>query len=1053
MNDTIKVWILSGDKYVQGTVSKSQYDSGIKMLNVVTSAGNSIIVARQEIIRANPEDLSISDLTSLPFLDEPNLLQALHDRYNQNQIYTYMANVLIAVNPYQTLSSSTGDTSKKTPHVCGIAQQALEQLYRVDRKSLKSQPQSIVCCGESGSGKTVSTKQIMQHLCSASNPNITMQILDANPILEAFGNAQTLRNHNSSRFAKFIKMYFSSSQTIISAFTETYLLERSRVVTPPTGERNFHILHALQREKTPSEKFTYLGGVSGDVKTTSGDVKTTLGDVKTTLSDLESRLEHFGFKKTDTENLWNLCLGILHLGNVTAQPGVAPHEQFVISPTGKIALDKAALSWKIEPLVLETYLCNRSLVVIKDVVQMKLSIHDTIINRDAMAKLLYLKIFQWLVDRVNRGVSIIDESRERWIGILDVFGFEVFPNNSFEQYCINLANEKLQNFFNQYILDSEQNEYLKEGIMWKPLVMPSNTVTLNLLEGKPSGIISLVDSVCMMPKGTSEILIDNIVSVHAKHPSLFVTKKTKNTFGVHHYAGDVVYDTTNFLSKNNDSQNPDFIQLFKSSKIDLLKQLFSDSSTVTPSSSRFVSVGRIFQHQLSSLLQTLQATTPYFVRCINPNPHQKPKTFNWQYIRPQIKCGGLLQAVEVLKYGYPFRVSYTQISEPVIKQLSSHVSYPLDSAVYARNICEGLMMFLVSQKSPEATSKYQLGITKIFFGSGQQHILENLLQYMKTPLPFNVIQHVHKWIKKRRWDRLRCGIRVYLHWKHELKRVQVMYVWRKAVRILQIINLTFGRVLKKIRKTVPRKWSIYSPSNRSGSPEMSAPDIIDMLETNVETSLETMHQETDKLKKEASALREQQLLLEQQSLKAAEEREKAFIEKEEHWKNILQQTTAEWKQKCEEKEQRVSQLAELETLRAAELKSITEQVDVKSKMLQEATLKQQSLEQMLLEREQNVKYHKDQIKMLKEKEIEVKGVFENQLNTTQQVFIQHNQTMQAKDKLIEQLKSHIKKLETDMQIQLGQYRQSLQQTYERRIKLLEKQIKRQQLQIYSLSKG
>ena len=406
---SVTVWA-PDDKvcYVKGQVPKAEWDA-VKnaVLHVLLPSGQLKTCARHQTFRANDdpkETKHLNDLTVLVFLDEANLLAALSRRYTDNAIYTYMANILIAINPYKDLplydiQSWKATKRVKEPHVFDIAQQALTQMNFLDARTLQYQPQSIICCGESGSGKTVSTKQIMRYLCSTGEVKggtslITQQVLDANPILEAFGNAKTRRNHNSSRFAKFIKMYFSDTGSAVqAAFTETYLLERSRLVAPPTGERNFHIFYYLAHRRHVQEKFRYLGSENLSAQ-----------EAVTQFQDVEQRLRHFQFAEPELSQLWNVCSGLLYLGNIgtAAKEG---HQEFTVPPESLPALSAVAKYWGLKEEVLQRFLERRNLYVRQEVVEMKLSVHEAHINRDSIAKTLYVKLFQWLVTRINQTIG------------------------------------------------------------------------------------------------------------------------------------------------------------------------------------------------------------------------------------------------------------------------------------------------------------------------------------------------------------------------------------------------------------------------------------------------------------------------------------------------------------------------------------------------------------------------------------------------------------------------------------------------------------------------
>ena len=426
---------------------------------------------------------------------------------------------------------------------------------------------------------------------------------------------------------------------------------------------------------------------------------------------LEQCMRRFGLEGAVLQEVWDICSGILFLGNLTSQG-----DTFSIStkPMTDLLLEVSRW-WRVPVQTLRAYLETHNLYVNREVVNMPFSVHDGAINRDALVKYTYDQLFQWIVRRINRTTSPAKVDDAPWIGILDVFGFESFDVNSFEQFCINLTNEKLQNFFNRYILQSEQDEYLREAILWHPVEVQDNSDTLELLEGRPSGILSLLDSACVMPQGTPKIWVENIFALHRQHPRLKKphARAGPMSFSIMHYADSVMYSATDFLHKNNDSQNVDLFKLLASSELSIFKEL-GTAGTATKGGAKFSSVSRVFQQQLAALMQTLQSTTPFFIRCVNPNPRQSSGDFDTRYVQPQIRMGGLLQAVEMLKYGYPFRLSYSLLAGPLIPRLFPRfIPYALDAKpVFARNICEGLVHHFAPRSS---AASCQLGLTKIFF--------------------------------------------------------------------------------------------------------------------------------------------------------------------------------------------------------------------------------------------------------------------------------------------------------------------------------------------------
>jgi len=1016
----VNVWVPSPIKlYTVGTVVKDELQNNNVTVSVWVTGESAPRQIDKSLTFPHQDGLTLAltdDLTSLRDLNIPNLLHALEFRYNKSRIYTFVSNVLIAVNPYADIALYDIHRYRenyKDPHIFAIAQCALDQLTHLDPRTLCHQPQSIICCGESGSGKTVSSKQVLRYLCSGSvsGNKVTQHVLNSNPVLEAFGNAQTLRNKNSSRFAKFVKIHFteherSTLKTVATAHTETYLLERSRLTFVPEGERNFHIFYGLSIIKAPRERFRYLGASADTLDEISHQ------QLIVQFQTVDQTLQSFGIQSS---LVWDLCLGILYLGNI--EHDHSTHSDTFVPKTQYLQTTAQLLGLGTDEL--RMFLETRKLVVGKETVVVKYSVSDGTGNRDSMAKYLYTSLFQSIIDKMNGQFPSLPVSQTCWIGLLDVFGFESFKMNSFEQFCINLANEKLQHFFNYYILDTEQELYRTEYIIFQPISLENtqNVDTLQLLEGRPSGIIHLLDSVCIMPKGSPQILTDNIYSIHHGHPRLERTKiNSGSVFTIQHFAGTVTYTTTEFLSRNNDTKSQDLLTLLQQS----CNQFVQSAATVSfkgQQKSRFTSVGRVFQGQLTLLLETLKSTTPFFVRCINPNPRQCAGDFDWTYIEPQIRLSGLLQAVEMLKFGYPFRLSYRDVATPLLAPLSLLISYELTHPMYLRNICEALFKYTMKyscsdsevkskEKSTSGNHWYQLGLTKIFFRSGQQGIVDKVLEYTRAP-PQDLLLSISQWIKKRQRDRLKGGIRTILYLQQRLHGIRIRYQWRRMVRRAMIIKKTFYKVLAKIRKQKHRLSRPSKNTSRSHSrvsfdsrvsfePILSPPEMDEII---------TLQQNREVLIAEQSKLKEETRLV-------SEEREKEFKKLEETYKNEVR----------EEREKYLGLLAQQETILASKLHTLNTSVE-------EMTIR---CNELIQEKER-----------LRQDHLEIKTFYETSVIGAQDVIQQFQQQLKKKETFIEKLEKQIQQL----QIQHNQ-----QHTlYEERIRQLERSLYQQQQEVRRLS--
>lgn len=488
----------------------------------------------------------VDDMTKLTYLNEPGVLYNLARRYALNEIYTYTGSILIAVNPFTNLPHLyNGHMMEQykgvrfgelSPHVFAVA----DASYRAMMNDSRSQ--SILVSGESGAGKTESTKLIMQYLtfvggrASSDDRTVEQQILKSNPLLEAFGNAKTVRNNNSSRFGKFVEIQFDKSGRISGAAIRTYLLERSRVVQITDPERNYHCFYQLCASGEDAERYG-LGDPS-NFHYLNQSKTYELDGVSSAEEYLKTRkaMDVVGISPVHQEAVFRSLAAILHLGNIEFKPGKEHDSSTIKDEKSAYHLQKAAELFKCDLDLLVSTLCSRSITTREGKIMKALDCASAASSRDALAKNVYAKIFDWLVETINKSVGQ-DKSSRVQIGVLDIYGFECFKNNSFEQFCINFANEKLQQHFNEHVFKMEQEEYRNEQINWSYIEFVDNQDVLDLIEKKPIGIISLLDEACMFPKSTHETFSMKLFQSFPAHPRLEKVKFSRTDFSVSHYAG------------------------------------------------------------------------------------------------------------------------------------------------------------------------------------------------------------------------------------------------------------------------------------------------------------------------------------------------------------------------------------------------------------------------------------------------------------------------------------------------------------------------------------
>ncbi|KAJ6305329.1 hypothetical protein OIU78_020796 [Salix suchowensis] len=697
--------------------------------SVISPPDGKVLKVKTEcLVPANPDILDgVDDLMQLSYLNEPSVLYNLQYRYNRDMIYTKAGPVLVAINPFKEVPlygnnyiEAYKNKSMESPHVYAITDTAIREMIRDEVN------QSIIISGESGAGKTETAKIAMQYLATlGGGSGIEYEILKTNPILEAFGNAKTLRNDNSSRFGKLIEIHFSETGKISGAKIQTFLLEKSRVVQCMEGERSYHIFYQLCAGASPKLREKISLKIASEYKyLRQSNCYTITGvDDAERFRVVTEALDIVHVSKEDQESVFAMLAAVLWLGNVSFS--IVDNENHVepLADEGLITVAKL-IGCNVGELKLA--LSTRKMRVGNDTIVQKLSLSQAIDTRDALAKSIYSCLFDWLVEQVNKSLAVGKRITGRSISILDIYGFESFERNSFEQFCINYANERLQQHFNRHLFKLEQEEYIQDGIDWTKVDFEDNQDCLNLFEKKPLGLLSLLDEESTFPNGT-DLTFANKLKQHLNSNSCFRGERDK-AFSVSHYAGEVTYDTTGFLEKNRDLLHLDSIQLLSSCSCHL-PQIFasnmltqSEKPAVGPlykaggADSQKLSVATKFKGQLFQLMQRLENTTPHFIRCIKPNNSQSPGSYEQGLVLQQLRCCGVLEVVRISRSGFPTRMSHHKFARRYGFLLLESVSSSQDPLSVSVAI---LHQFDIS---PEM---YQVGYTKLFFRTGQIGVLED----------------------------------------------------------------------------------------------------------------------------------------------------------------------------------------------------------------------------------------------------------------------------------------------------------------------------------------
>ncbi|KAL5721307.1 Myosin-1 [Ranunculus cassubicifolius] len=689
--------------------------------------GKTVKVDTDSLLAANPDILDgVDDLMQLSYLHEPSVLYNLQYRYNQDKIYTKAGPVLVAVNPFKKVPLYGDDyieayrqKSLESPHVYAITDTAIREMIRDEVN------QSIIISGESGAGKTETAKIAMQYLAAlGGGSGIEYEILKTNPILEAFGNAKTSRNDNSSRFGKLIEIHFSGTGKISGAKIQTFLLEKSRVVQCAEGERSYHIFYQLCVGAPPAlrEKLNLKEAHEYKYLKQSNCYSIAGVDDAERFHTVTEALDVVHISKEDQESVFAMLAAVLWLGNISFT--VIDNDNHV-EPVSDEGLCTVAKLIGCEVVALKLALSTRKMKVRNDNIIQKITLSQAIDARDALAKSLYACLFEWLVERINMSLEVGKRRTGRSISILDIYGFESFHRNSFEQFCINYANERLQQHFNRHLFKLEQEEYVQDGIDWAKVDFEDNQDCLNLFERKPLGLLSLLDEESTFPNG-SDLTFANKLKQHLNSNSCFRGEREK-AFSVFHYAGEVTYDTSGFLEKNRDLLHLDSIQLLSSCTCKLPQNFASNllAQTEKPvvgalhrsggADSQKLSVATKFKSQLFQLMQRLESTTPHFIRCIKPNNLQRPGIYEQALVLQQLRCCGVLEVVRISRSGYPTRMSHQKFARRygflLLESVSSQDPLSVSVAILHQfNILPDM---------------YQVGYTKLFFRTGQIGVLED----------------------------------------------------------------------------------------------------------------------------------------------------------------------------------------------------------------------------------------------------------------------------------------------------------------------------------------
>uniref|UniRef100_A0AAX7VPC0 Myosin, heavy chain b n=1 Tax=Astatotilapia calliptera TaxID=8154 RepID=A0AAX7VPC0_ASTCA len=731
------------EMYLKGKLVKREGGKA----TVETLCGKTITVKEDEVFPMNPPKFDkIEDMAMMTHLSEPTVLYNLKERYAAWMIYTYSGLFCVTVNPYKWLPVYdsivvAGYRGKKRieapPHIFCISDNAYQFMLQ-DREN-----QSILITGESGAGKTVNTKRVIQYFATIAvaggkkteqvpgkmQGSLEDQIIAANPLLEAYGNAKTVRNDNSSRFGKFIRIHFGTTGKLASADIETYLLEKSRVTFQLSAERSYHIFYQLTTGHKPelieallitTNPYDYPMISQGEITVTS------INDVEEFIAT-DTAIDILGFTADEKISMYKLTGAVMHHGNMKFKQKQREEQA---EPDGTEVADKIAYLMGLNSADLLKALCYPRVKVGNEYVTKGQTVPQVNNSVNALSKSVYEKMFLWMVVRINEMLDT-KQSRSYFIGVLDIAGFEIFDFNSLEQLCINFTNEKLQQFFNHHMFVLEQEEYKKEGIEWEFIDFGMDLAACIELIEKPMGIFSILEEECIVPKATDITFKNKLYDQHVGKSAPFqkpkpAKGKAEAHFSLVHYAGTVDYNVNGWLEKNKDPLNDSVVQLYQKSSTKLLAFLYASHASAEggkkggkKKGGSFQTVSALFRENLGKLMTNLRSTHPHFVRCLIPNESKTPGLMENFLVIHQLRCNGVLEGIRICRKGFPSRIVYGDFKQRY-KVLNASV------------IPEG--QFIDNKKASEKLlgsidvdhTQYKFGHTKVFFKAGLLGLLEEM---------------------------------------------------------------------------------------------------------------------------------------------------------------------------------------------------------------------------------------------------------------------------------------------------------------------------------------
>ncbi|XP_063058011.1 myosin-10 isoform X2 [Engraulis encrasicolus] len=951
-------------------------ERGEEVLVELAENGKKASVNKDDIQKMNPPKFSkVEDMAELTCLNEASVLHNLKDRYYSGLIYTYSGLFCVVINPYKNLPIYSENIiemyrGKKRhempPHIYAISESAYRCMLQ-DRED-----QSILCTGESGAGKTENTKKVIQYLAYVASSHkgrkdhnipgeLERQLLQANPILESFGNAKTVKNDNSSRFGKFIRINFDVTGYIVGANIETYLLEKSRAIRQAKDERTFHIFYQLLSGAGEHLKSDLLlEGYNSYRFLNNGNVTIPGQQDKDNFQETMEAMRIMSFNNDEILAMLKVVSSVLQFGNISFKKERNTDQASMPENT---AAQKLCHLLGMNVMEFTRAILSPRIKVGRDYVQKAQTKEQADFAVEALAKATYERLFRWLVHRINKALDRTKRQGASFIGILDIAGFEIFQLNSFEQLCINYTNEKLQQLFNHTMFILEQEEYQREGIEWNFIDFGLDLQPcIDLIErpAHPPGVLALLDEECWFPKATDKTFVDKLMQEQGTHTKFQKPKqlKDKADFSIIHYAGRVDYKADEWLMKNMDPLNDNVATLLHQSTDKFVAELWKDvdrivgldqvagmnettfGATYKTKKGMFRTVGQLYKESLTKLMATLRNTNPNFVRCIIPNHEKRAGKLDPHLVLDQLRCNGVLEGIRICRQGFPNRIVFQEFRQRY--EILTPNAIP-KGFMDGKQACERMIRALELD-----ANLYRIGQSKIFFRTGVLAHLEEERDLKITDIIIYFQSVCRGYIARKAFAKK----------QQQLSALKVLQ--RNCAAYLKLRHWQWWRLFTKVKP-------LLQVTRQEEEMQAKEEELIKVKErqSKVETELVEMEKKHQQLLEEKNILAEQ-LQAETELFAEAEEIRARLVAKKQELEEILHDLES----RVEEEEERNQALTDEKKKMQSHIQDLEEQLDEEEAARQKLQLEKVTAEAKIKKMEEDILLLEDQnSKFLKEKKL------------------------------------------------------------------------------------